>query len=37
MHMVAPESFIERYAAQFFGLSFVAAMALGVWLLISEA
>lgn len=35
MHMVAPEGFIEQYATQFFGLSFVAAMVLGVWLLIS--
>lgn len=35
MHMVAPDGFIERYAGRFFGLSFVAAMVLGFWLLIS--
>lgn len=35
MHMVTPEGFIEQYASRFFGFSFLAAMVLGVWLLIS--
>jgi ubiquinone biosynthesis protein len=35
MHMVSPDGIVQRYAGQFFGLSFVAATVLGFWLLLN--